>query len=190
MKALTTILFFITGVALLVWVAEPIWSVVGQLRSDAKAVSDALSGLSKTKELQQDITSAYNALDNTQLESLLTDHLPDNAATGQLLTAIEKMGHDNRVTVSNIDFKEISKQVQDNVRASTRAAGGDVSVTPLSAEELSFTLTVSGSYEQFKSFLLAMERSVRVIDISSISFTPQDKGIYQYTISAKTYYRK
>jgi hypothetical protein len=190
MKAIATILFFITGIVLLAWIAQPIWGVVGQLRTDEQAVSDALSGLSKTKELQQEITGAYNSLDTTQLDSLLTDHVPDNAATGPLLIAIEKIAFDNRVVVSNIDFKEVPKQVQDSVRAATQAAAGGVAGVPANAEELPFSLTVNATYDQFKIFLLALEQYIRIIDIHTISFTPQEKGIYQFSISAKTYYRK
>lgn len=192
MKAIATVLLFITGIIMLAWIAQPLWGVVGTLRADEASVSSALSGLSKTKDIQQDLIAAYRSLSDEQLQSLLVDHLPDNSSTGPLLVAIERLAKDNTVIVTSIEFKEQPKQMQDSlIRAPVQqGAGQQAAVAPSSAQELKFSLSVTGTYDHFKAFLSSMEHYIRIVDIDDISFASSATGDYSFTISAKTYYRK
>jgi Tfp pilus assembly protein PilO len=47
---------------------------------------------------------------------------------------------------------------------------------------------VSAPYQQFISFLQDLEASLRILDISSLSVTANDSGVYDWKIELKTYW--
>jgi len=47
---------------------------------------------------------------------------------------------------------------------------------------------VSAPYQQFISFLQDLEASLRILDISSLSVTASDSGVYDWKIELKTYW--
>jgi len=59
--------------------------------------------------------------------------------------------------------------------------------------EANINLSVIGSYESFKAFLEQLEKSLRIFDVQSVSFsTPQTAeriaGAFRFGVSMKTYY--
>jgi hypothetical protein len=45
-------------------------------------------------------------------------------------------------------------------------------------------------YEGFKGLLAEMEKSLRLMDVRSITFIPNDSGFYEFQISVETYWLK
>ena len=84
------------------------------------------------------------------------DHLPDNSSTGPLLVAMERLAKDNAVIVTGIDFKEQPKQMQDSlIRAPVQQGSGQkVAVVSSSAQELKFSLSVTGIPKLSKTLVL------------------------------------
>jgi Tfp pilus assembly protein PilO len=51
------------------------------------------------------------------------------------------------------------------------------------------SFSIATTYEQFKSFLADVERSMRLLDITSISFgQPDALGLTTYSVRAQTYW--
>jgi len=55
---------------------------------------------------------------------------------------------------------------------------------------IGYSFTFSGSYEVFKSILAALEKSLRLADITDIAFLSGDNNSFEFTIRAKSYYQK
>ncbi len=53
---------------------------------------------------------------------------------------------------------------------------------------LSFSVTAS--YEKFMAFLRDLESSLRIMDISKLTISPNDKGTYEFNVELKTYWLK
>lgn len=73
---------------------------------------------------------------------------------------------------------------------------GPISTSPMNRNVISApvldTVTVSfgvtAPYQQFISFLQDLEASLRILDISSLSVTANDSGVYEWKIELKTYW--
>ena len=54
-----------------------------------------------------------------------------------------------------------------------------------SAEHLDIHFTVSGTYESLKLFLTDLGRSLRIVDITDLSFSAQDLDLYEFSINLR-----
>ncbi len=73
-----------------------------------------------------------------------------------------------------------------NQPAQTPGQTGVIQNLTLDTVTVSFGL--SAPYQQFISFLQDLEASLRILDVSSLSVTSSDNGIYDWRIELKTYW--
>jgi hypothetical protein len=50
--------------------------------------------------------------------------------------------------------------------------------------------SVTASYKTFKNFLGDLERSLRIIDVKTLSFSAGDKDQYEYNLEINSYWLK
>ena len=55
---------------------------------------------------------------------------------------------------------------------------------------LSFSFSTTMSYTDFIRFLKDVESSLKMLDVSSITFSPSDTGSYTYSVTLKAYWLK
>jgi len=71
-------------------------------------------------------------------------------------------------------------------------SAGSFSISALSGKEniqvISIPIKVSGSYSSLKNFLTALEKSTRIIEVTSISFSsPQEEDFFEFQLSVQTH---
>lgn len=59
--------------------------------------------------------------------------------------------------------------------------------TPSKIKEISLGFEVSGSYFAFKNFLETLEKSAKLIEVETSSFSSEEGGIFSYNLNIKTY---
>ena len=52
------------------------------------------------------------------------------------------------------------------------------------------SFSVSSSYDNFQNFLTDLEKSQRLVDITSLSVAGNDTGIYDFSVGIRTYWLK
>ena len=50
--------------------------------------------------------------------------------------------------------------------------------------------SVSGSYENLQAFLADLAKSLRLVDVTSVTFSSNDRNVYDYNIELQTYWLK
>lgn len=119
----------------------------------------------------------YNNLsedDKVKLNKLL----PNSIDNVKLIIDIDNIASLYNLKLRNIDIKADAPG----------EFSGDSFNNPYGTAMLRFS--VSAPYESFKSFLTDLEDSLRLVDISSLTFTSGDKDINEYNIELKTYWLK
>ncbi len=81
---------------------------------------------------------------------------------------------------------------QNGLQLTTIALSGDVNQDTNPYQEQSIDLGLTGNYPSFKSFLIALERNIRLIDIISIDASPtsDNSPIISFRIKGNAYYLK
>lgn len=75
-----------------------------------------------------------------------------------------------------------------NLDKSNTAMMGQSTIPSLVLDKVTISFGVSASYQQFISLLQALEASLRILDVTHISLTAKDDGIYDWNVEMQTYW--
>lgn len=184
MKTIFTIILLLAAIALIIWVARPTWGDAQALRTEQKNVNNALATLKDLQKLRDDLLATYDSLPKDKVDRL-EELLPKKPELGSLLVNLEKLTKDRGILLRRIEFsKESSSQSQVRMRTPQKNSTER-------AQTLSYSFTISANYEVFRSFLAALEKNLRIIDVSDIAFSAGNKtGALEISLKAKSYYQK
>lgn len=179
--------------------ANPLYGDIKLLREEAASYNEALDN-SKALENERDkLTAKYNAIDPANLMNL-TKLLPENVDNIRLILEIEQIAMPYGMLLKDIQYNADDEKTEEE---GGRVVGGASTNLTTSKNYGVFDLefTTSGSYDNFINFTRALESNLRIVDISSISFssnTVNNVGVpkttlpesYQYHFKIKTYWLK
>jgi len=77
-----------------------------------------------------------------------------------------------------------------NFKAETTAARDSIGTDRKSYGTLSMSFSTTGSYESFLALLGSLEKSLRIIDVTGLQFSANESGLYDFSVTARTYWLK
>lgn len=168
------------------------------LRTEKADLEKAIADIQSLKGRAQELEATYQTIGNDNIERLDV-FLPDSVDDLQLIVDVNTIAEKSGMQVKDV---KVSTDADKNSRASaTRvvATSSPLTAKPtVSTMNLSFAVT--GTYSQLRAFLTDLTRSLRVLDISRLSFTTQTPsatsstsvvgGQYQYQVELSTYWLK
>lgn len=163
---------------------RPLWDEIQNLRGEKNAAQAAVEHLYSLRQIRDSLLSDYNTISRDDLKRL-NSFLPASAERGNLLIEFENIAKAHNVILRRVDIA-----VAEPAGAQSRPNAAGQAKTKGAAEETPFTLTVSASYDSFIAFLSDLEKSLRLIDIDEISFSAAEKGTYDFSLKAHTYWLK
>ena len=172
--------FLIIGLAAIVffYFASPVLDQVRVLEVQKTELAVSLDHANKLKEKQDELSSKYNNIDEADKKKLL-QFLPNNIDNVRLIIDMNDIAKKYGLTIRN---PNIVKTEDANAAATPAAAGIE------SSAAISFS--VSSSYEILKLFLADLAKSLRIVDIESLAFTANDRNLYDYQLTLRTYWLK
>lgn len=192
MKFILPIILIVIAAGLFFWLTDPILNSplaanpttgalgggVFSLLSERRDLNTALANSRRLQEDSRDLVAKFNnlsELDKLRINKLLPDHI-DNV---QLVIDINSIADKYGMTIKNVKIK-----TEDDV--SLRANRRPVSTNSEKVAYLSFSVT--GTYSQLRNLLTDLARSLRLVDITQLSFIAGDQDLYQFNIELKTYW--
>mgnify|MGYP003433599530 CR=1 FL=1 len=209
MRWLLPIFLIGVGVGGFFLITQPIYGEIKLLQEEADAYGQALDNSASLQKERDRLTTKYNSFaaeDILKLEKML----PNTVDNIQLILEIQEEASKRGIIDKNVEFEpeQFAEQTaEDVVLPEGDTAGNSTSRDRATTTRRSATLednkdyeafelefSVEGSYDDFVSFMKLMERSLRLVDINSISFTPgtseKDKVYtddYKYLFRINTY---
>lgn len=154
---------------------RPILDRISVIETKRAALSQAQASNQQFQNLLKEKNIVFNQIDPAK-KDMLQKFLPDSIDNVKLIIDINQIASDNGMTIRNISIKGND----------TSAIGPDS--RPYGVATLGFS--VSGPYQTFKRFLAALETSLRLVDVTALSFTAGDKDQYEYNLEIKAYWLK
>lgn len=183
--------------------ANPIYNDISTLQAQVASYNDALNN-SKALENERDkLTAQYNTIDPNNLIKL-QKLLPNNVDNIRLILEIEQMASPYGMALTGVKYNATDTNATAAAPTVTTAViqGGEI-IKPVSKDYGTFDLefSTSGTYDNFINFTKDLENNLRIVDISSISFSSNTMGaganlktispeIYKYDFHIKTYWLK
>ena len=169
-----------SAIALFVMYTNPAYQKTKIVQTEVFAYDDALNKSQELRRTLDEKLAAYNTFSEGDRERLLKI-LPDNVDNIRLIIDIESIAARRNLALKNVALGTLSDSTTRRAALAVGASGSSVG-----SVELSFS--ISSSYDNMLAFMQDLERSLRVIDIESVSFTAGEKDLNSYEFKIRTYW--
>ncbi len=151
----------------------------------------ALEKATELQRLKQDLERKFNSFsddDKDRLHKLLPDHV-DNV---RLILDLDNLASSHGFALQNVVVSSSAPQ-------GTESAQGVIGASSKSYDSLTFSFATSGTYSEFIKFMTSLERSLRIVDLVSLSLNPVDaqaagidlpEPLYSFDVTIRTYWLK
>lgn len=183
------------AVGLFVTYTNPTYKSLTDLRSTYSAYNEALANSKKLLDIRNDLTTRYNAIsaeDRQKIETML----PDNVDNIRFILDIEEISRPYGQTMRPRDVKYDPNAQDTATKKTAQATPGQIEAQNRNYGEFELEFSSTGNYSSFVSFLRDLEKNLRIVDITSITFASPDTGTvaatgqYKYNFKVKTYWLK
>lgn len=172
---LPTFLLILSGTLFFLFV-DPTYKEIKILKNDFGQYQEALNKSKELRSVRDSLLSKYNAVDFEKIDRL-EKLVPDNVNNVRMIMEIDSVASKYGAILRNVAVNLSTEE--EGLGRSTKEHG-----------ELKVDLLVEATYENFLLFLGDLSRSLRLIDISNLSFASTNLGTYRFKVSFKTYWLK
>jgi len=169
-KMISGLALIIIAAAIFVLFDLTLW---GEIKVNRDKLEKAEQDLVVAKDLLAVITEINTAFGDVAKEKERIEiALPPRAELPELLIQISSLASQNGLSLEQISFAANEKQLTGYV-------------------PINISVVVAGNYEALKTFLVAIEQNLRIIDVNGISFgTPKEEGKpISFSLRLTTYFQ-
>lgn len=194
-KTISAIIIAALAVLLYMFFTNGQYQSLQSLQVKQTSLNEALDNAKQYREIGSDLTTKYQSIDQKQVVRLKT-LVPDSVETVRLIKDMSEIIAISGMTLKKVDYNPEQLTKKTETAVGTPVATNPKDLLPYGSYVIRFSMT--GTYQNFISFLQSVERSLRILDITGVAFgTPSDKGdsktpvdIYEYSITVQTYWLK
>lgn len=162
---------------------------LNQLLAQKKILNDAISNAEQLKGKIAGLEQAQKAIkpeDLAKLDKFIPDHI-DNI---NLIIDINNIATRQGMTIKNVKVRGGLEDEEAAAKNGLATESGIASTGQNKIAETFVSFSVAGSYDSLLKFLDDLSNSLRVADVTSLSFSVDDKGVNQYNFEIKTFWVK
>jgi Tfp pilus assembly protein PilO len=157
---------------------------IASSKEQIDSYTGALKAAERFTSKEAELTQSRAAIAPESL-ARLNAFLPDGVDNVQLILDLNALAARSGITLSNFDIKTSLVQAP--------AVGGtQESQTPLESsnpvDSIDLTMTASGTYNSFRTFLAGIETSLRPLDVISLDIQESKTGVYMYELTVRIYW--
>ena len=179
MRSLVPVLFVVIAGGIFFGFIDPAYSRVQELRAEESQFDQALNRSRELQQVRDQLLSRFNVISQSNVNRL-EKFLPDNVDNVRLILDMDSIAARYGMRTRNVQL-----QVADD-----RPGLGQVGQDDREFQSIIVSFSVSGPYNEFLAFIEDLEQSLRLVDVVNISFGADASGIYDYSVSVKTYWLK
>ncbi len=172
----------------LMFYTQPTYDQVLALELEVGEYNQALEKAAELQALKQSLLSRYNAFnpaDIDRLHKLLPDHV-DNV---RLVLDLDNLAGRHGMALQNVTLSNPTATQE-------KGAIGAIGSGREKFQSLTLKFAAHGTYADFRGFIEDLERSLRIVDLVSLSLQegsdnkPGQEPRYRYDITVRTYWLK
>ncbi len=185
MKNIFSIIFIAAAIASFVMIVQPRYKEIQELQKKSGELEQVLANARKLQSLRDELLEKRNSLNQTDL-TRLEKMVPDSVDNVKLILELQNIANQYslQIEAANTNKEETTEGEEPKKEASLV----DVESRDYGIITLNFNIT--GSYQNFLSFLRDIERNLRVTDIRNVAFSSDGTGTYSFQLSLDTYWLK
>lgn len=177
-RSILSIIFIAAAITIFFTWTQPYIKEIGDLKSQSNIINENLANLKELQSMRDEILSKYNSISQLDLDRL-NKILPSQANAIELIIEIEDIAKGSGMSLKNIDASVPEEKQGTQITDKTKIANS-----------IPVTIKLTGPYSSFVAFLENLEKNLRLVDIEKITFLSGDADLYEYNITAVTYWKK
>ena len=195
------IIFIVATLGLFFGYVQPTLSgSIATLNAEIQDLDTALMAAEQFKQKELELTRARNEIAPEQL-ARLEAFLPDSVDNVQLIVDLNSLATRSGVSLSDFDIQGSSSSASADAGAATPGTAPDPAMTAAASansvlganlaepvDTLELSVSATGSYAAFRTFLAGVEQSLRPLDIVELSVDDSATGVYTYDITFRLYW--
>jgi len=165
---------------------------ISEMKGQIAQYNDALEKVQQLQQLKSKLLAKYNSFnpdDINRLQTMIPDHV-DNIG---LILELDSLASRYGMSLENADIDTTN---QPAAGSSNTAATGAIQTDAKKYDTLALHFSTFGTYANFSAFLHDLESSLRVVDLSKLTFAAQPDNssksdpTFHYDITINTYWLK
>ena len=185
-RTITPIFSIIIALVIFFFYAKPEFAVIKATQGETEQYTEAAAtaaALNSELNALVDKKRSFSAGDLERLDALV----PADINEVRILADLNEIARTHNMLFGNIDVK--NSDTENAASGQTGTIEGDsgqrVVYTDFLTSDITFSLI--GTYEQFKSFLADVEKSLVLLEMLNIGFTEGEGNLQQYTMTVRTF---
>lgn len=190
MRFIIAIIAFAIAGAVFFLYTKPAYDSSRTLQAQIAEYNQALEKAGELQRLKQALLSRYNAFDPQDIDRL-HKLLPDHVDNVRLVLDLDNLASSQGFALQNVVVS--SPASEDGAEQPI----GTISASNQQYDSLTFTFSTSGTYSGFVQFMETLEKSLRIVDLVSLSISPISSSdvvlpepLYSYNVTIRTYWLK
>jgi Tfp pilus assembly protein PilO len=178
MKFILPLIFLIAAVAVFLGYTNPLYQNIKTEQVTASQISGANQKAAQLRAVRDTLTQERNNISDTDIDRL-QKLLPDAVDNIGLIIDMNNIAAQYGMSIKDVRINQGSTDKGTSVGPDSNKYG-----------TISMSFVVSTTYENFIAFLQELEASLRLVDVTSVSFSASKNGIYDYNVNIQTYWLK
>jgi Tfp pilus assembly protein PilO len=178
MKTILSIILILASVGGFIAYIVPTYTEAKSISQKKDEYLELLSSARTLAEKRDKLLQVYNGINPNDI-ARLEKMLPSNPDNVKLILEIDALAKSQGLALQNVKIKDDSQD-------KTKQKGANPDIGSLTLE-----LTTVGPYPGYVTFISALEKNLRIINVKKVSFlAPDDKANFQYQTTVETYWVK
>ncbi len=180
MNSTSGTMYIVLALAIAYAFTYPMYNELFAIMDQKQVYEDALATVATIESKKSQLEQAYASIPEASKKEIET-LLPKSPSSVALVSQIDTVAAKYGISIDNIISSEVSQSLPGAI-----ADGAQPNPYQTSIIGFGFIST----YENFRKFTDDLEKSLRILDVSSVRITPQTKGLYNFVIEFETYWFK
>lgn len=177
-KVLRPLISILVAVVVLFAFVRPMFADIQKKQSESTQYDEAIQEAANFNRLLDSLIARQNSFSAADIDHI-NAIVPDKIDEVQALVDIKALAEESGLVFGGIDL--------DLTKESTAETDGKNTDAPVEAARRDINFSVRGNYEEFKSFLVALEQSLVLMEVTHISFEAGEGNIISYSVTVRLY---
>lgn len=191
-RILITTLCILTASGAFFLYTKPAYDGAVEIKKTIAEYDLALNKANELQKLRQTLLTRYNTFDPLDIERL-HKLLPDHVDNVRLVLDLDTLASRFGLALQNVAINSAGLDAK-TVKSTAAAAIGGSARTH---DSLTFKFSTQGTYGSFVKFMEDLEKSLRIVDLVTLTITPGSapdskltEPVYRYEVTVRTYWLK
>ena len=185
-RALPVILIIIAVGLYFTYISPTYTQKILPLKEEIARSDAALAAAEEFKQKEAQITTERSAIPADGIARLQA-YLPDGVDNVQLVLDLNALASRSGIALSNFKIKDNSVTSVANGQPNQQPGQQVLSTNGKVSDSLDLSVTATGTYSAFRSFLFGIEHSLRPLDITEMKVSDSKTGVYSYDMTIRIY---